>query len=75
MVVVPEVRPLTTPEALTVATIVLVLLHTPPGVASVNVVEELAHADAVPLIVPATGKGLTVTTLVAATVTLPLVTV
>ena len=60
MVVVPEVRPFTTPDALTLATTVLVLLHTPPVVASVNAVEEPAITVAVPLIVPADGEGLTV---------------
>ena len=75
MVVVPDVRPITIPEAFTVATTVLVLLHTPPLVASVKVVDELAHTLTVPMIVPADGKGLTVTTWVAAAVTLPLVTV
>ena len=74
MVVVPEVRPLTTPEELIVATVVLVLLHTPPVVASVNVVEEPEHTVAVPLIVPAE-EGLTVTTMVAATIPQVFVTV
>ena len=71
---VPDVRPLTTPEAFTVATRVLVLLHTPPVVASVKFVDEPAHTVAVPLIVPA-DKELTVTTTVAATVPQTFVTV
>ena len=70
----PEVRPLTTPKEFTVATKVLVLLHTPPVAASVNVVDEPAHTTGVPLIVPA-DAGLTVTMTVAATVPQPLVTV
>ena len=75
MVVVPDVRPFTTPEVLTVATTVFVLLHSPPLAASVNAIDELAHTLTVPLTVPATGNGLTVTTWVAAAVPLPLVTV
>ena len=39
MVVVPDVIPFTEPEAFTVATTVLVLLHTPPVVASVNAID------------------------------------
>ena len=73
---VPDVRPFTTPVVPTVATTVFVLLHTPPVVTSVNVVDEPAITVAVPLIVPAAGKGLTVTTWVAAAVPqLPMVTV
>ena len=68
MVVVPAVRPLTTPEVLTVATRVLVLLQTPPVAASVNVVDKPAITVAIPLIVPAEGDGLTVTTFVTAAV-------
>ena len=68
IVVVPEVRPLTTPEVPTVATMVLVLLHAPPVAASANAVDKPAHTVAVPVIVPAPGAGLTVTTIVAATV-------
>ena len=75
MVVVPEVIPFTTPEVPTVATTVLVLLHTPPVAVSVNAVDEPAHTVAVPVIVPAPGAGLTVTLIVAATVPQPLVTV
>ena len=75
MVVVPEVRPLTTPEVLTVATVVLVLLHIPPVVTSVNVVDNPAITVAVPLIVPAAGDELTVTTRMAAAVPQVFVTV
>ena len=73
---VPEVRPFTAPEAaFTVATTVLVLLHTPLVAASVSVIDEPAHTAAVPLMVPADGEGFTVTTWVAAVITLPFVTV
>jgi hypothetical protein len=75
MVVVPEVNPLTMPVVPTVATAPLVLLHTPPVDASVNNVDEPGHAAAVPLIKPAVGGGLTVTTWATAAVTLPFVTV
>ena len=68
MVVVPEMRPFTEPEALTVATAVLVLLQTPPVAASVNADDEPAHTVVVPLMKPAAGNGLTVTTWAAATV-------
>ena len=60
--------PVTTPEVFTVPTTVLVLLHTPPTVASVNaVVAPPAHTIAVPVIdAGVTGNGLTVTIFVAA---------
>ena len=61
--------PVTTPEVFTVPTPVLVLLHTPPVVASVNaVVAPAAHTIAVPVIeAGVTGSGFTVTIFVAAT--------
>ena len=65
MVVVPEATPVTTPEALTVAADVLLLLHTPPPVASLSVVVALAHTVVVPVIEPADGSGLMVTIAVA----------
>ena len=68
MVVVPEVTPVTLPEPSTVAMDVLVLLQLPLEAPSVNEIDELTHNVAVPLIVPATGSGLTVTTCVAAAV-------
>lgn len=50
------------------------LLHTPPPAASLNNVVAVGHTVNVPLILPATGNGLTVTTTIAATVPqLPLV--
>ena len=75
MVDVPDATPLTSPLLFTVAAAVLVLLHMPPVVPSLNDVVEPTHTVAVPLIVPATGNGLTVTTCVAATVPQVLVTV
>lgn len=55
MVAVPVAIPVTTPVLLSiVATEILLLLHTPPGVASVSVVVEPAQRDSVPDI-PATG--------------------
>ena len=66
--------PLTAPEEVTVATAVLVMLHTPPVVASVNAVDEPAQTLAVPLMEPADGKGVTVTACTAAEVPQPFVT-
>jgi len=64
MFVVPDVSPCTIPPALTVATLVLLLLQlpVPTPLASVNVVVEAGHTVYVPLIVPAFGAGFTVTT-------------
>ena len=53
----------------------LVLLHAPLPVASVSVVVAPTHTAAVPVMLPALGNGLTVTTVVAATVPQPPVTV
>ena len=47
---VPATAPLTMPDVPIVATVVLLLLHTPPVVASLNVVVEPAHTVAVPVI-------------------------
>jgi hypothetical protein len=57
---VPAVTPVTMPVLPTVASAVLVLLHTPPGAASVSVIDESAHTLPAPEMVPATGSGLTV---------------
>jgi hypothetical protein len=46
----PEETPVTTPPDDTVATPVLLLLHVPPVVASLNVVVEPIHSVAVPVI-------------------------
>ena len=75
MVAVPELTPLTMPVLSTVATDIAVLLQAPPDVPSVNVVVDPAHTFKVPVIVPDTGNGLTVTIAVAAAVPQPLVTV
>ena len=50
MVEVPATAPLTMPDVPMVATVVLLLLHTPPDVASLNVVVEPTHTVAVPVI-------------------------
>ena len=59
MRVVPAVSGDTAPVAEIVATVVLVLLHVPPLPVVVKVVGTPIQAVAAPLIVPATGKGLT----------------
>ena len=74
MVAIPDDTPLTMPVLPTVATDVAVLLQAPPDAPSVNVVVDPAHTFKIPVIVPATGNGLTVTIAVAAAVQQPLVT-
>jgi hypothetical protein len=74
MVVLPTNIPDTTPAPLIVAIDVLLLLQTPPGAPSVNVVVEPTHTLVAPTIVPATGKGLTVIGSVATAVPQALVT-
>jgi hypothetical protein len=74
MVEVPATRPFTTPETLIVATLTTVLLHIPPGAASESVVLKPRHTDAVPVMAPGFGEGLTVTTFVAMAVPQLLVT-
>src|SRR6478735_8337928 len=64
MMLVPAVTPLTTPLLSIVATDSLLLLHTPPAVASVSVVVNPAHTLVVPLIAATTGIALTVTVVV-----------
>ena len=68
MIVVPAATPVTTPVASTLPTVGAELLHTPPDAALVSAVVEPAQTVPVPVIVPATGDGFTVTTAVAATV-------
>ena len=65
IVVVPAVVELavTVPSVPTVATMVVVLLHIPPPVASVNAVVKPSHTVAVPVIIA--GCVFTVTTVVA----------
>jgi hypothetical protein len=59
MITLPPDTPVTIPVAPTVAIEVLLLLHTPPGVPSVNVVDAPTHTLDAPEIVPATGNGFT----------------
>ena len=71
----PAVTPVTTPEVPTVATPGETELHTPPAAASVSEVVPEGHMPKVPVILPALGGMLTVTTAVAAAVPQLLVTV
>ena len=67
--------PVTIPEAEpTVAAAVLLLFHTPPALTLFNVVAEPAHTEAVPVIDPEFGSGLTVIAAVAVAVPQLLVT-
>ncbi len=60
---VPAVTPVITPEALTVATAVLLLLHVPPAspLLLYVVVPAIQIVEGVPLTVPGLAFGLTVT--------------
>ena len=72
----PALAPVTTPDVPIVATLVVTLLHTPrSAVGLLNAVVAVGHTIAVPVILPALGSGLTVTTVVAAAVPQLLVTV
>ncbi len=53
IVVTPVVKPVTTPDELTVATTGLLLVHVPPVTASVNVIVCPMHRAVAPIIVPA----------------------
>ncbi len=66
MVAVPAETPVTRPDALTVATAVLLLLHTPPEVAFEYCVVEPTQTVFVPVVAATTGKAFTVTSLVTA---------
>jgi hypothetical protein len=68
MVAEPAETPDTTPEALTVATAVLLDDQVPPAVASLKVVVEPTHTEVVPVIPATTGRALTVTPVVTAVV-------
>ena len=57
----PKESPVTTPDELTVATEVLLLVHTPPEVASVNVLVLPKHEVAEPEIAATVPEVLTVT--------------
>jgi len=59
-VTIPAETPVTTPEALTAAIAMLLLLHIPPGAASLSVIEEPSHTELPPVIVPETGIGFTI---------------
>ena len=73
IVSVPAVTPLTIPVEPTVA-VALLLLHVPPPIPSVNMIDELTHTLAAPVILPAFGSGLTTIDLIAIAVPQPLVT-
>jgi hypothetical protein len=63
MVAAPTVSPVTMPvNKLTVATVVLLLLHVPPAVASLNIVVSPKHTFVLPVI--GAGNGFTVTVVV-----------
>ena len=64
MVSIPVAIPVTKPVLSTVANFVLVLVHTPPTVPSVNVEVEPIQTELVPVIVPAPGKAYTLNALV-----------
>ena len=75
MFAVPWAIPVTIPAAFTVAVAEALLLHAPPLAASANVVTDPAHTLAIPVMVPALGNGLIVTTVVAFATPQQLVTV
>jgi hypothetical protein len=68
IVAVPVATPVTIPVLPAVAIVVVPLLHVPPVAVLVKVVPEATQSDDVPEMVPASGIGLTVTMLVAASV-------
>ena len=70
----PAVAPVTTPVVLILATAALLLLHTPPVVASVRVEVAPMHIVVVPLMAATLGEGLTVIVAVAVAVPHALVT-
>jgi hypothetical protein len=61
MVAEPAATPVTTPEALTVATDVLEEDQVPPLVASASAVVDPTQTDVVPVILATVGRALTVT--------------
>ena len=76
MVAVPKATPVTRPEVeLIVAFPGESEVQTPPGATSLNEVVAAGQTIAVPLILPALGSGFIVTTVVAATLPQPFVTV
>jgi hypothetical protein len=68
MVADPAATPVTTPEALTVATAVLLEDQVPPAVTSLSVVVDPTQTDVVPVIAATTGRALTVTPVVTAVI-------
>ena len=64
----PAPTPVTSPVVVTVATEVLLLLQMPPVVASVNWVVLLTHTPDAPAMAATTGKGFTVTEVLATAV-------
>jgi hypothetical protein len=60
MVTVPADTPVTMPEVLIVATLVLLLLQLPPDTVDVSVIVRVAQTDDGPEMVPALGNGITV---------------
>jgi hypothetical protein len=64
MVTVPAEMPVTTPEVLTVARAVLLLLHTPPGVPLLKAVVSPVQTELLPVIAAGVGIEFTVTTAV-----------
>jgi hypothetical protein len=58
---VPASKPLTSPPVLTVATVGVVLLHTPDAVAQLNVTDPPTHTVVVPVRGNTVGSGTTVT--------------
>ena len=75
MVELPADTPVTIPVLPTVAYDVADEVHVPPEDASVSGILLNAHTEESPLIVPATGSGLTVIAYVAVTLPQPLTTV
>jgi hypothetical protein len=68
MVAEPAETPVTTPEALTVATAVLLEDQVPPAVASLKVVADPTQTLVVPVMAATTGRAFTVTPVVTAVV-------
>ena len=68
MVVLPALTAVTTPPEFTLATAVLLLIHPPPVVASVNVDVEPIHILVAPVIAVTVGVAITVMAFVATTV-------
>ena len=74
MVAEPAATPVTVPVVLTVAIEGLLLLHTPPAVASIKVLTELGQMMVEPVMAATVGAALTVTVVVVAAVPQLLVT-